>query len=329
MKRRALLKNGILIGLGVWLPLEKIVAARGTRPFHRWQMGDLELTVITDGLIRMSPVQPNVAPAGPPAAVDSLLAGSFRSTKEVDLAINILAIRKIRDGSRTILVDTGVGTGFGMNLGSESGWLAQSLKDADIIPDSVTDIIITHAHPDHIGGLFYKDGTPVFPHAQVYLSAVEHAFWTSEHPDFSHSTLDHTELLKQVLDCAHRILTALQGRLHLFNDKDELLGCIWMERAEGHTPGHSLVHVFSNGEELVHIADLLHSDVLLAPHPEWGFSGDTDIALAAATRRRVLSGLAEKRAKIFSYHLPWPGVGHVRRQGEGFEWVAEAYVVPG
>jgi len=102
-----------------------------------------------------------------------------------------------------------------------------------------------------------------------------------------------------------------------------------MERAEGHTPRHSLVHVFSNGEELVHIADLLHSDVLLAPHPEWSFSGDTDIALAAATRRRVLSVLAEKRAKIFPYHLPWPGVGHVRRQGEGFEWVAEAYAVLG
>ena len=326
MKRRALLKNGILIGLGAWLPLEKILAGRGTRPFHRWQMGELELTVITDGLIRMSPVQPNVAPAGPPAAVDSLLAGSFRSTKEVDLAINILAIRK---GSRTILVDTGVGTGFGMNLGSESGWLPQSLKDADIAADSVTDIIITHAHPDHIGGLFYKDGTPVFPHAEVYLSAVEHAFWTAEHPDFSHSTLDHTDLLRQVLDCAHRTLAALKPRLHLFNDKDELLGCIRLERAEGHTPGHTMVHVFSGEEELVHIADLLHSDVLLAPHPEWGFSGDTDIALAAATRRRVLSVLAEKRVKIFSYHLPWPGVGHVRRQGDGFEWVAEAYAVPG
>jgi hypothetical protein len=80
---------------------------------------------------------------------------------------------------------------------------------------------------------------------------------------------------------------------------------------------------------MVHIADLLHSDVLLAPHPEWGFSGDTDLALAAATRRSVLQVLSENRTKIFSYHLPWPGIGHVRRQGEGFEWVAEAYAVPG
>jgi glyoxylase-like metal-dependent hydrolase (beta-lactamase superfamily II) len=102
-----------------------------------------------------------------------------------------------------------------------------------------------------------------------------------------------------------------------------------MELAPGHTPGHTLVHIFSGSEELVHVADLLHSDVLLFPHPEWGFNGDTDIELATATRKQVLADLTTNHQKVFGYHLPWPGIGHIRKQGDGYEWVAETYAFPG
>jgi glyoxylase-like metal-dependent hydrolase (beta-lactamase superfamily II) len=325
MERRSLLKGIALFGLGAALPAPSLFAhmRRKTagRPYHRFQLGELEMTVVTDGHIVMSPVQPFFAPMAPAAEVTKLLQDNFRSTKAVDLGMNILVIRKDKD---VILIDTGAGFGFG----PDSGWLPQSLKDAGIGLQEVTQIVITHAHPDHIGGLFNKDGQLIFPGAQVYLSEIEHAFWLSDKPDFSKSKFSRKEMLAKLLVATREALTALKDRLHLFSDKDVLFGCLRLQLAAGHTPGHTLVRVFSGNEEMVHIADLLHSDVLLFPHPEWGFDGDTDFELAAATRRKVMEALAADRTKVFSYHLPWPGIGHVKKKGDAYEWIAETYAFP-
>ncbi|ASZ11600.1 MBL fold metallo-hydrolase [Chitinophaga pendula] len=326
MQRRTLFKNIFLLGLGVAMPLRRLWAARDCSriekfPFHRFSLGELELTVVTDGYLHMSPVQPSFAPGIDSAVVNQLLRESFRPTDAIDLGMNILVIRK---GERRILVDTGAGAGFG----PKSGWLPRTLEDAGIRPENITDIVFSHAHPDHIGGLFRQDGSLVFPHAKLYLSALEYNFWTGDHPDFSHSKFPDKQQLSQMIADIRKTLVALRPRLHLFEDGDELLGCIRLELAAGHTPGHTLVHIFSGGRELVHIADLLHSDVLLFPHPEWGFFGDTDFNQAVATRHQVLARLVERGESVFAYHLAWPGLGHVRKKGATYEWVGETYAIP-
>ncbi|MCW3463044.1 MBL fold metallo-hydrolase [Chitinophaga nivalis] len=327
MERRALVKNLFVLGMTASLPLKTLFARQHSaplnvkRPFHRFQLGELELTTITDGHLVIAPVQPAFAPNAAAAEVEGLLKASFRSTKEIDLSMNILAIRK---GKQVILVDSGAGYSFG----SGCGWLPQSLSDAGISPEEVTDIILSHAHTDHSGGLIKKDGSLVFPNAQIYLSAVEHRFWMSDHPDFSKAKFDNKDQLNHIIAETKKIFTTVKDRLKLFDHPTELFGCIRLELAAGHTPGHTLVHVFSGSEEIVHIADLMHSDVLLFPHPEWGFYGDTDFTAAAATRKKVLQVLAEKKAKVFAYHLPWPGIGHVRKQDKGFEWIPETYSFP-
>ena len=325
MERRTLIKRIAILGLGATLPVRSLLArsfrSAAERPYHRFQLGALEMTVVTDGHIVMSPVQDHFAQDVPAVEVNKLLQDSFRSTKAVDLGINMLLIRK---GKEVILIDTGAGAGFG----PDSGWLPQSLKDAGIGVNEVTRIVITHAHPDHIGGLFGQEGKLAFPQAQVYMSQTEHRFWMSDKPDFSKSKFGNKELLANILVATRKTLTDLKDRLHFFDYKETLFDCVRLQAAPGHTPGHTVVRVFSGNEEIVHIADLVHSDVLLFPHPEWGFDGDTDFEEAALTRRKVLEGLANDRTKVFSYHLPWPGIGHVKKQDEGFEWIAETYAFP-
>ncbi len=320
MERRALLKSLALIGIGTAIPFKQLFA-RAPRPFHRFMLGDLQLTIITDGHLELQPVQATF-PHGSEAAEQQLLREHFRSTTSVDLGMNILVIKK---GREQILIDTGTGNGFGPG----SGWLLSSMADAGIPPAAITQVVISHAHPDHIGGLLTADGPPVFANAQIHVSRLEHAFWMAAEQDFSKCAFPDKKLLQVFAANTKKTLTTLQPRIHLFEHQAELFGCLRMQIAPGHTPGHTVTHVYSGKEELVHIADLMHSDVLLFPHPEWGFNGDTDLEQAVATRKQVLQQLADNKTTVFAYHLPWPGLGHVRRKAEAYEWITESYAYPG
>ncbi|RAJ08794.1 glyoxylase-like metal-dependent hydrolase (beta-lactamase superfamily II) [Chitinophaga skermanii] len=326
MERRALLKGLALLGVGT-IPFanswsravgRKMITAP-TRPYHKFKLGDLSLTIITDGYIRLAPIQPNF-PNGSERAEHALLEQSFRSTKAMDLSMNILLIQK---GKEFILIDTGTGGSFG----EASGWMLQSMADAGIQKEAVTQIIISHAHPDHIGGLV-KDGQLVFPNAQVHLSRIEHAFWMAAEQDFSKSKFQDKKLLKTFTQNTQQVIRTLGNRLHLFENGTQLWDCVQLEIAPGHTPGHTITHIFSANERIVHLADLIHSDILSVQHPEWGFNGDTDLELATRTRRAVLAKLTASKTPIFAYHLPWPGTGHVRSKGTTFEWVPEVFAYP-
>lgn len=326
MQRRTLFRNLFWAGLGTALPLQRLLAAprnaNSSRGFHQFKLGSLDITVITDGFIRMQPVQPLFAPDVPAARVDSALRSNFRPTTEVDLGMNILLVKK---DNRLIMIDSGYGN-FG---GKDSGWLAQSLTDAGFATGDITDIVLTHAHPDHIGGLVTADNQPAFPKATVYISAIERDFWSAANPDLSKSKFSDKALLKSIIGITQRTLVAIKGQLQVLDYNTTLLGCIKPELAPGHTPGHSLIRIFSGNEELVHVGDLVHSDVLLFPHPEWGFFGDSNFDEAAATRKKVLASLAGNKTKVFAGHLGWPGLGHVRTKNDAFEWIPETYAYPG
>lgn len=291
----------------------------GRAGFHRFNVGDLELTVVSDGNIVFTPKQPILAPGVPEAEVNEVLRNNFLPIDHVTIAMNVLVIRSEQ---KLILIDAGAGN----TMGESSGWLLENLAIAGIKPEDITDIVLTHAHSDHIGGVISKEGALSFPNAEVYMTRAEHDFWTADKVDLSQSKLSDKEwFIDFSLGIIERVKQALGNRLHLVKSDAALFGFLQLIPAPGHTPGHVAIQIASAGEVLFHLGDVVHTHVILFEHPEWGFEADADFVQGVATRQQLLNSLSDSRQRIFSFHLPWPGLGHVRRKDRSYEWVSEPF----
>lgn len=326
MTRRNILKTRELAALAAALPDADIGAwpAKGTlyKPttgHFKFKLGELDMMIVTDGDIVIYPAQPIIAPGIDPDQVETALSKARMKDNEVDAAINILVIFK---EGRIIVFDAG----SGQALGDNSGRFLENLHNAGIQPAQITDVLITHLHIDHIGGLLAGDGKLVFPDAYYHMPQAEHDFWMSPRPDFSRSK--NTASQESSIALARRVVEAIRDRLNLFEFGDTLFDCIKTESATGHTPGHPLLTIFSNGQELKHVVDFVHTSLLIS-HPEWGTLWDTDFDKGVATRRRILADLAASDTLVLSCHLPWPGLGHVSGDNlSGYYWNPKLFSTP-
>ena len=295
----------------------------GPNGFRRFSLGDLELTVLSDGYFRQSPVHPFVAPLAQPDEVNAVLEAAFRSTESIDSAMNILVVRS---QDRLILLDTGMG----VFAESAQGRLFKSLAYAGFKVTDFTDVILSHAHTDHIGGLVDAQNKLVFSNADVYIAKVEYDFWQQATlDDFQRSpAYQMADFVRQTITNIQRVLNLLTPTLKFIDFDKGLHGIFSFDLAPGHTPGHTLITIRSKEEQLIHIVDLVHSDAVLFAHPEWGFFGDTDLQQAVSSRIRILQQLSTSKVKALAYHLPWPGLGYVRQKETAFEWVPDLYAAP-
>ena len=290
---------------------------RSNPRFYRIKVGDFQVSVFNDGYRIFQPVQPFWASEASPDDLNSALEEAFLPTDHVMGYYNVVLIDT---GTDVLLCDTG----FGKILPTTAGHFVSSLPAAGYRPQQITAVFLSHAHPDHLGGLIGTDGKPVFPSAEHFINEIEWNFWTQKDPDLSKTRLNDEER-KTYTNRSRETLLTLESRFHKFQAGKELVDGVTTELAPGHTAGHTILHIQSGDDQLVHMVDLAHNYVIMFHNPDWTIGVDNDPEVAASTRKNVFARLAAERTRVVGYHMPFPGVGRIRKKDQGYEWVPEPW----
>lgn len=274
------------------------------------KVGDIDVTVISDGVlpITTSTLATNVAEPD----LATWLGDNFLPPEVCNWPLNVAVVRS---GGRTILVDSGLGTEFpGF---PRAGQLAMRLDAAGIDPASVTDVVLTHLHMDHIGGLLVEGlRGRLRQDLRVHLAAAEAEFWDT--PDFSRVVMP-TEIPDVLRTTASRFLDMYRSQLRPFETEYEVAPGVMICRTGGHTPGHSIIRLESGGDRLTFAGDAVFQTGF--DKPDWHNGFDHDPEEAARVRIRLLTELAARGEQLVATHVPFPSVCHVAVDGNAFRFV--------
>jgi glyoxylase-like metal-dependent hydrolase (beta-lactamase superfamily II) len=275
--------------------------------FYRFPLGKFQATVVSDGPLPLG--KPADTMKGvPEPELTKALADNFLPTDNVVLEQNILVLNT---GARLVMFDSGMG--FSTAFGPTSGRLQKSLREAGIQPGQIDDIICTHAHIDHIGGLATARGVRLFPKATIHISQADYDFWTDEK-----KLTD--KALGAFIKHARDNLLPYKGRIKFIADGKEVVPGVQAMSAPGHTLGHTIFLIESDGQKLVFTGDTTHHQILLTEKPRTEFAYDSDPKLAVQSRLKVFDMLTKDRLPMMAFHFPWPGYGYLAKQGEGYRY---------
>ncbi len=277
--------------------------------FYRFNVGKAQVTMVSDGPLPLGDPSSNFLGTSK-EEIGKLLTDNYLSPTNVVLEQNSPIVNT---GTHLVLFDTGMGTQ--KMFGPTTGRLIQSMREAGINPAQIDAIAITHGHIDHIGGLVDARNRKLFPNATVYMSEADFKFWTDE------AKLK-DEKVKAFIEHARKNLLPYRDRIKFVKDGETFLPGITAMAAPGHTVGHTIFMIESDGKQACFIGDLAHHQVLLVEKPRLEFAYDTDPKQSAATRVRILDMLASKKIPLMAYHFPWPGMGNVSKHGDGFKYHA-------
>jgi glyoxylase-like metal-dependent hydrolase (beta-lactamase superfamily II) len=262
--------------------------------FARFRLGTFEVTPLLAGTRTGDKPQETF---GMNVPADEFAAFSAQNFIPADRTQAYFTPVVVNDGTNLILFDTGL---------APEGTTA-AMAAAGLSPDQITHVVLTHMHPDHIGGLMGPGG-PTFANAAYVAGAVEHNFWSGQ--------------ANEGFDTAVR---PLSDRMTMLDDGGTVAPGITAMMAAGHTPGHMIFMLDSGGQQMAITADTANHYVWSLAKPDWEVRFDADKAAAAATRRTVFGMLAADRVPFIGYHMPFPALGFVEAAGDGFRYVPASY----
>lgn len=289
------------------VPLAFLVMSLTATPAHasdapagtyRFKLGDFEVVALKDAESRRP--------------LDKLIANPEEIPKAgvtpedpTTLRVNAFLVDT---GKELVMVDTGNGGSVGRTVAN--------LEAAGYAPERIGTVLLTHLHGDHVGGMI-ADGKPTFPKAQVFVARREAEFWIDPERE-------KTDARKAGMQKARESLAPYEeaGRLTRFDGAREIVPGITAVPAYGHTPGHTAFMLESRGEKLLVWGDIVHVQQLQLPNPNVSLVFDVDADAARDTRKAVLARAAAEGYPVAGMHMAWPGIGHIRKSGDGYAWEA-------
>jgi len=318
MDRRSVLKVGLAAGAALVAPQLMVRAAEAKAPlsqvgnsgFHRFRLGAFEITAVNDGVRPGDGIHTIFGVDRDEAEVSALLEENFLPA---DRFVNSFTPTLVNTGEDLVLFDTGLGAGA---RGGGLGQLRARLEASGYAPGDVTIVVVTHFHGDHIGGLM-EDGAPAFPNARYVTGQAEYDFWTAGERQSGPTGNAARAVQANVVPLAEE--TTFIG------DGEEVVPGITGMLAAGHTPGHMIFHLESEGRRLLLTADTANHYVASLRRPDWHVSFDMDREAGAATRTRVFDMVAAERIPFLGYHMPFPAVGFIEKLDVGYRFVPASY----
>jgi glyoxylase-like metal-dependent hydrolase (beta-lactamase superfamily II) len=320
MNRRAFVAAGVgLLAAPMILKETAVMAATGdntkmdatTQPqFNQFKLGSFKFTVVKDGGVVGEKPNETFGTNQTPETVQALLAKNFLPT---DKFVNTFAPFVVDTGSEVILVDTGFGES---GRAKGNGQLAAGLKAAGYSTDDITIVALTHLHGDHIGGLM-EGGKPAFAKARYVAGKTEYDFWTDKAREGTPAEGGHKAVLANVVPLAEKMTFIGEG--------DTIASGITAMMAPGHTPGHMIFNIESDGKRLIATGDTANHYILSLQNPTWEVRFDMDKAQAAATRKKVFDMISADKVPFLGYHMPFPAVGYAEVYESGYRFVPKTY----
>jgi glyoxylase-like metal-dependent hydrolase (beta-lactamase superfamily II) len=314
--RRDLLKlaggAASLAALGAGLPKVAQAAAPMlgvSRPtVYRFKLGSFEVTTLLDGYIQPPSLHPTFGANQPLDAVQGLArANGISPTKFENPYVPTL----VNTGKELVLFDAGNPKGRQPTTGN----LREVIATAGYKPEQIDIVVITHGHPDHIGGLI-TDGKPTYPNARIVFGEVEFEFWKKG---------EVREARKQNLELFNKIALPFGEKATFLKPDGEVVSGIRAVNAYGHSPGMMAYHVESENQRLLIWGDVANHYVVSIQQPEWHVGFDDIKDMAVATRKRIFDMVSTDKIPVSGFHMPFPSIGFVEKSGTSYRWVPAAY----